>query len=165
MPAAERKIVLELLGSLSAGEHGNAGYLIRTRLASISAKEMPQLIEPCMDLKASAQAMLTYGLAALQGRFLPKNLQEENGEFHTKVIDQFQFGESAFVSAYAGMATFSTVNSILYDTNLDVAGIHEKDTPPDDWDASDYASLAVSGSAVWEKKGMRKSLRHIGDVI
>ena len=61
--------------------------------------------------------------------------------------------EQVFVSVYAGMAVFSAINTILYDTNFDVVGETEQSVPPDDWDAGYYAALAVSGSAIWEAKG------------
>ncbi|AST89189.1 hypothetical protein CIG66_22735 (plasmid) [Ralstonia pseudosolanacearum] len=96
---------------------------------------------------------LERGITALSGKYALEKLKKENGEFHTKVIDLFEYGEAAFVAAYSGMATFAAINTILYDTNFDLVGESEKGVPPDDWDASYYGSLAVSGSAVWEGKG------------
>ena len=153
LPAVERKKILLLVGDLSASEQADAAYLRRARLALICAIEVLDRTELYPDLQSSARAMLQSGIAALSGELDLKLLERENGAFHTKVIDLFEHGESAFSSVYAGMACFAAINTVLYDTNFDLTGRSEKTVSPDDWDASFYASLAVSGSAIWEKKG------------
>lgn len=153
LPAGSRKDILLLIEELSSVEHVDAGYLRRARLALICAREVLGYIEPYKDVQVDALTMLERGVAALSGKYALETLKKENGEFHTKVIDLFEYGEVAFVAAYSGMATFAAINIILYDTNFDLIGEDEKGVPPDDWDASYYGALAVSGSAVWEGKG------------
>lgn len=153
LPAAVRKRIFQLIEELSVVDHVSAGYLRRARLAIICANEVLQRISPYPDVLASARAMLRDGVAALSGRYDLQVLQKKNGEFHTRVIDLFQFGEIAFVPVYAGMACFSAINTILFDSNFDVVGENEKSVPPDDWDVSFYAALAVSGGATWEARG------------
>jgi hypothetical protein len=89
----------------------------------------------------------------LAGKYELKVLQRDNGAFHTKVVDLLPQGETAFVAAYAGMTTFSAINTVLHDTNLDLIGQDEKCVDPDDWDVGYCGSLAASGSAIWESKG------------
>ncbi|MCK4140607.1 Imm5 family immunity protein [Ralstonia pseudosolanacearum] len=153
LPAGSRKDILLLIEELSSVEHVDAGYFRRARLALICAREVLGYIEPYEDVHVDALVMLERGITALSGKYALEKLKKENGEFHTKVIDLFEYGEAAFVAAYSGMATFAAINAILYDTNFDLVGESEKGVPPDDWDASYYGSLAVSGSAVWEGKG------------
>ncbi|WP_197337258.1 Imm5 family immunity protein [Ralstonia solanacearum] len=153
LPAGSRKDILLLIEELSSVEHVDAGYLRRARLALICAREVLGHIKPYEDVHVDALAILERGTAALSGKYALEKLKKENGELHTKVIDLFEHGEVAFVAAYSGMATFAAINTILYDTNFDLVGGDEKGVPPDDWDASYYGSLAVSGSAVWEGKG------------
>ncbi|WP_413216063.1 Imm5 family immunity protein [Paraburkholderia kururiensis] len=153
LPAVERKNILQLVEDLSLAEHARAGYLRRARLALICAHEVLNRMNGFPDLMERAGHMLALGSSALSGQYELKLLQTKNGEFHTDVIDLFQHGEVAFVAAYAGMATFSAINTVLFDTNFDTVGNDEKAVPPDDWDASYYGSLATSGSAIWEGKG------------
>ncbi|MHA6883110.1 Imm5 family immunity protein [Ralstonia pseudosolanacearum] len=152
LPAISRKKILQLIEELSSVEHANAGYLRRARLALICGREFVSHMGPYADVQGRARMMLAHGFSAISGKCDLKLLQKENGNFHTSVVDLFEHGDVAFVAAYAGMATFSAVNTVLYDTNFDLFGENEQNVPPDDWDASYYASLAVSGSAVWENK-------------
>ncbi|MCA8095971.1 Imm5 family immunity protein [Burkholderia contaminans] len=153
LPAATRKDLIQLIEALSVTEHADAGYLRRARLAVICAREVLDRLSPYASVLTAAEAILTSGIDALSGEYDLATLERTNGEYHTKVIDLLEHGEPAFVSVYAGMAVFSAINTILYDTNFDVVGESEKGVPPDDWDAGYYAALAVSGSAIWEAKG------------
>ncbi|MCA8107973.1 Imm5 family immunity protein [Burkholderia sp. BCCIQ04A] len=153
LPAATRKDLLQLIEALSVTEHADAGYLRRARLAVICAREVLGRLSPYPSVLTAAEAILASGIDALSGKCDFPTLEIANGEYHTKVIDLFQHGEPAFVSVYAGMAVFSAMNTILYDTNFDVVGESEQSVPPDDWDAGYYGALAVSGSAIWEAKG------------
>ncbi|VWB75490.1 Imm5 family immunity protein [Burkholderia diffusa] len=153
LPASSRKTILLVIEELSSKESHDAGYLRRARLAHICASKVLHVIRPYEDVLQSAQQNLEKGVAALLGKYDLKILRAENGEFHTKVIDLLENGEAAFCSVYAGMASFAAINTILFDTNFDIVGESEKQVPPDDWDASFYAALATSGSAVWENKG------------
>ncbi|WP_081938499.1 Imm5 family immunity protein [Burkholderia pyrrocinia] len=153
LPAAVRKDLLQLIEILSAIEHADAGYLRRARLAVICAREVLGRLSPYVSVLTAAEAILASGIDALSGKCDLATLERTNGEYHTKVIDLFEHGEPVFVSVYAGMAVFSAINTILYDTNFDVVGASEKSVPPDDWGADYYAALAVSGSAIWEATG------------
>lgn len=153
LPAPVRRGVLQLIEELSSAEHADAGYLRRARLAIICAGEVVDRLSPYVDVLATARTLLASGIDALAGKHDLSVLQRQNDEYHTKVVDLFEHGEVAFVPVYAGMAVFSAINTILYDTNFDVVGESEKGVPPDDWDAGYYAALAVSGSAIWEAKG------------
>ncbi|KWZ31273.1 hypothetical protein WS64_23525 [Burkholderia anthina] len=153
LPATVRKDLLQLIEALSAAEHADAGYLRRARLAVICAREVLGRLSPYASVLTAAETILASGIDALSGQCDLPTLEIANGEYHTKVIDLLEHGESAFVSVYAGMAVFSAINTILYDTNFDVVGETEQSVPPDDWDAGYYAALAVSGSTIWEAKG------------
>ncbi len=145
--------MLQLIEALSSAEHVDAGYLRRARLAIVCAMEVLERIDPYRDVVAEARAMVAKGLMALSGKYPLDRLQQECGDFHVKVVDLLEHGEAAYVSTYAGMAVFSAINTVLYDTNFDLVGENELNVPPDEWDASFYGSLAASGSAIWEGKG------------
>jgi hypothetical protein len=153
LPAQVRGKILSLIEDLSKAEHDKAGYFRRARLALICANEVITLIQPQQTVFNSAKHLLANGVLALAGKYDLKELEKENGKHHTRTIDLTQVGESAFIAMYAAMSVFSAINAVLYDTNFDVVDLSEKDVPPDDWDASFYASLAKSGSAIWENKG------------
>ncbi|MET3131330.1 hypothetical protein AAKU55_001592 [Oxalobacteraceae bacterium GrIS 1.11] len=152
LPAHVRKMLLELIEDLSVVEHSKAGYLRRARLALICAQKTLIHISQYNEVFRSAQDILLKGHFAISGKYDLTSLEKENGNFHTDVIDLQEHGDVAFIPVYAGMACFSAINTILYDTNFEVIGTYEKETSPDDWDAGYYASLAASGSAVWENK-------------
>ena len=159
--ADSRKKLLDLIEELSAVEHSNAGYLRRSRLAFICAQKSLLIIKPYEEVFDFAQLMLSRGRTALLGKYNLKFLEKDNGEFHTEVNNLFEHGEDAFASVYAGMACFSAINTILYDADFESIGQYEKNISPDDWSACFYASLAVSGSAVWENKnGSHERLRY-----
>ncbi len=152
-PSHFRKAILFLLENLSVIEHEDAGYLRRARLALICAKRVIPLISSIGELRESALAIINNALLALAGEFSMSMLELENERFHTKAVDELHNGESALVSVYAAMASFAAVNTVLFDVDFEKVGIDENVLPPDEWDASFYASIAVSGSAVWERKG------------
>ncbi|WP_179296961.1 Imm5 family immunity protein [Burkholderia ubonensis] len=159
LPAAARKDILQLIEVLSSAEHANAGHMRRARLAMICAREVVDRLSPYADVLAAARTIFASGIDALAGKCDLTLLERNNGEYHTKVINLFEYGEVAFVPVYAGMTVFSAINTILYDTNFDVVGENEKTVPPDDWDVGYYGALAVSGSAIWEAKGGAESRR------
>jgi hypothetical protein len=129
------------------------GLYRRYRLALACALKVVDRMKPYPDVFALAESMLAKGLMAMRGSFDLKLLQRETGALHTKVMDLFEHGEAAYVSAYAGFACVSALNTVLFDTDFDKAGADEMQIDPDDWDPSFSASLAMSGSAIWEKKG------------
>ncbi|KPC52550.1 Imm5 family immunity protein [Amantichitinum ursilacus] len=153
LSSVERKRLMQIMEDLSAREHVDAGYLRRARLALLCANEVLDKIQPHSLVYSQALSMLRNGLSALGGNYDLLKLRNDNGVFHTGLIDLFDFGEAAFTSVYAGMACFSAINTILYDVDFELMGRSEKEVPPDDWDASFYAALAKSGSAIWEGKG------------
>lgn len=108
------------------------GYLRCARLAVICAREVLDRLSPYASVLTAAEAILASGIGALSGQCDLPTFEIANGEYHTKVIDLFEHGEPAFVSVYAGMAVFSAINTILYDTNFDMVGESEKSVPPDD---------------------------------
>jgi hypothetical protein len=161
LPADCRGKILRLFEDLSVAEHANAGYLRRSRLALICAQESIRRIIPYESVGSVAKAMILNGSLAISGKYDLKTLERENGNFHTEVINLLEHGDTAFVAVYAGMACFSAINTILYDTNFELIGKYEKDVPPDDWDSSFYGSLAAAGSAVWESKnGQAERLKY-----
>ncbi len=125
----------------------------------LCAEEAIDRLSPYVNVLTAARTILTNGAAALVGEYELAGLERDNGEYHTKVIDLFEYGEAAFVPVYAGMTVFAAINTILYDTNFDLVGENEKSVRPDDWDVGYYGSLAISGSAVWEAKGGAASRR------
>jgi hypothetical protein len=155
--AGVRKGLFEFIEKLSVPENANAGYLRRARLALICALRVVDKLGSHPDIQRAARKMLAAGVTALSGRYDMAVLERENGAFHTEVIDLLQQGEDAFVATYAGMASFAAINTVLYDANFDTIGQYEKEVAPDDWDAGFYASLAVSGSAIWEDEGGAQS--------
>lgn len=159
LPSAVRKEVLQLVEKLSFAEHANAGYLRRARLAIICAREVLEHLSRYPARLMDARSILTKGMDALSGKYELRMLQQENGAFHTTVVDLLELGEEAFRSAYAGLTVVAAINTILYDTNFDLLGENEKTIPPDDWDVSYYGSLAASGSAIWEGKGGAENRR------
>ncbi|MGV2288358.1 Imm5 family immunity protein [Trinickia sp. YCB016] len=168
--AISRMNILRLIEALSSTEHASAGYLRRARLAIVCAHEVFERIKPYSNVLADARTMLEKDVMAISGKYDLSRLQKECGDFHTTVIGLFEHGETAFVSAYAGMAVFAAINTILYDTNFDLVGENEKNVPPDDWDVSYYGSLAASGSAIWELKGGEENRRaywqwYLGEAI
>jgi hypothetical protein len=153
LPASSRKFLFQRVQDLSVHEHPDAGYLRRSRLALGCAFEVVGLMNHYNIARTHAEDILHAGIQALLGRHELASLEHENARLHTEVIDLLEHGETAFVSVYAGMACFSAINTILYDTNFDLIGANERDVPPDEWDAAFHASLAVTGGAVWENKG------------
>jgi hypothetical protein len=152
-PAACREKILRVIEELSIVEHSNAGYLRRSRLALICAQASIVRVAKFENVNKVARAMIQNGQLALLGQCDLKMLEKQNGNFHTEVIDLLEYGDDeALLAVYAGMACFSAINTILYDTNFDLVGKYEKDVPPDDWDPSFYGSLAAAGSASWEMK-------------
>ncbi|WP_083266059.1 Imm5 family immunity protein [Burkholderia lata] len=159
LPANTRRDLLRLIEGLSAAEHADAGYLRRARLAMLCAEEVIDRLSPYASVLTAARTILTNGTDALAGKYELARLERDNGEYHTQVIDLFEYGEAAFVPVYAGMTVFAAINTILYDTNFDLVGENEKSVRPDDWDVGYYGSLAISGSAIWEAKGGGASRR------
>jgi hypothetical protein len=153
LPAPSRQALHQLIERLSSEEHVDAGYLRRARLAILCAWKSSDRLHAYPAVLARAESVASNGLLALKGQYELKDLEAENGRLHTEASDLLEEGEHAFTAVYGAMAFFAAINTVLYDINFDILGQKEKSLPADSWDASFFASLAISGSASWEEQG------------
>ena len=63
--------------------------------------------------------------------------------------------EEYFSASYAGLACWAAARDVIYGRqDWMTAGESEQEIDPDDWDASFYASIAVTGSSGWDRNGV-----------
>jgi hypothetical protein len=99
-----------------------------------------------MDLAQAAVSMITEDRTSDSPR-----VSSEFSKVKTYLDNKFPLGQEYFPAIYAGFAAWSVARYILFwDHVKALRGNTELDISPEDWDPCFYASLAVTGGAVWE---------------
>ena len=75
------------------------------------------------------------------------------GEIQTRLEGLFVLGEEFFPAIYAGFCAWAVGRDAIGDIRSRSDLRSESEMNPDEWDASFFASLAVTNSAPWERSG------------
>ena len=71
--------------------------------------------------------------------------------------------EEYFGASYSGLACWAAARDVIYGRqDWTTTGESEQKIDPDDWDASFYASIAVTGSSGWKRNGVDHARQEFG---
>jgi hypothetical protein len=75
-------------------------------------------------------------------------------EVKSYLDDKFLLGENYFAAVYAGFASWAVARDAVSPYRSEsMSGDSERQVSPDEWDPCFFASLALTGGAVWEGIG------------
>jgi Immunity protein Imm5 len=87
-------------------------------------------------------------------------VRSEFANVKTYLDNKFLLGQKYFSGIYAGFAAWAVARNILFwDHAKAVRGNTDLDISPEDWDPCFFASLAVTGGAIWENIGKSDTRR------
>lgn len=153
LPLAARRQLKESLAALLPDDHraltfiAALGFKCANQAWPVWQTAFPAESQP-MDL---AQAAVS-GIAKEAASGSPS--VREYADVKTYLDNKFGLGRQYFSGIYAGFAAWAVARNIIFwDHVKAVRGNTDLDISPEDWDPCFYASLAVTGGAVWENIG------------
>jgi hypothetical protein len=157
-PSLKTRInILEIIGDNSFTKHPNEGYYKRAKLALMCANKSIYVWDDFFPNEKEPYELLMNANDAFSNKISLEALEKKYFGFKTHLDDKFLLGEDYFRGIYAGFSVWSAVGTILYDSFLDIKDESEVKIPPEEWDSSFYAAMAISNGVSWDKLGNVKA--------
>ena len=148
LPAYCRKKIHEIIKNLSDKEHRKSGYYRRSKLSICCSLSCMDIINT--DMLGYSINLIDKSISTLANEFNLSELEKLNNNYYTMSINLLDKDNPDFNIVAACLACNSAVNVILYDYDFSTLGVSEIESDPSNWTPSFYASIAISGGAIWE---------------
>jgi hypothetical protein len=153
LPVRVRNRLLDRVLSLLPAEQ-QRHLFVGTLGLTCAEKSWPVWLEKFPEESGPIDLVRDVVMAVVEQSPMP-DVHRRLDELKVLIDNKLILGDDYFRACYAGSACWAAARDVVNGRwDWVTAGESEQEIYPDDWDASFYASLAVTGSTGWERSGV-----------